>query len=633
MKKNTLLLLFLCFSVSIFAQKEKPISYDRIDKYVMNLSKSKTKSIDTLAFYLNAGTHNSRERARAIYDWITLNIKYDNALLDSLTTPWVSKEILAAQSAENVLYNKRGVCEGYANLFNALAERMSLRSEMVSGAVKQNDGQVPRVGHAWNAVKIAQEWQLIDATWGANDKQKIDETYFFPSPEFLIINHLPFDPMWQLTPNPLTFEIFKNASDKEVVKIFNKNPKNNFEFKDTILRYFRQDTLMRLLKSSDRMLRFNPDNEYVTFEVGKANYFRYMQLSQKLEDKLFIAFVENSVNMDSLRFEKKLAAKWLYYQKTLDCYKKIPDENVQKQVEKGTYTKRQIEGLQKIERGLYMTTVFRNVEASNSVSLEILKKLENWYDQSNLLFRESLTCFDTLINTKFKQQKIKSLYLKNDMKLSLCKSYLHYAVRFMDDADILKNKNKMKSALSLARGHYINGLSLARQYESADSTQKMEIKYKEFEYLLEIEEIIADYNLYVREADLKKDGMTLSELMKNAQILIPLAEKNQMLLDKIQAEKNIFIQFGYQETIVSSLLHIKTALSQCIYYQSDFDNKITTAERRVFLEKGEKIILESENLLDTSGVIDKKSVDYSNIKKSIEEHKKRIKEIRIRLKL
>ena len=69
-----------------------------------------------------------------------------------------------------VLKNRFAVCSGYANLYQALGEKMGLKSAVVIGYAKGLGylvGNASDANHAWNAVRINNSWYLIDATWGA----------------------------------------------------------------------------------------------------------------------------------------------------------------------------------------------------------------------------------------------------------------------------------------------------------------------------------------------------------------------------------------------------------------------------------------------------------------------------------
>ena len=52
--------------------------------------------------------------------------------------------------------------------------------------------------HAWNAVKVADNWQLVDTTWDDSDSGKYSADYLMPPPEAMIASHIPQHSDWQL---------------------------------------------------------------------------------------------------------------------------------------------------------------------------------------------------------------------------------------------------------------------------------------------------------------------------------------------------------------------------------------------------------------------------------------------------
>ncbi len=146
----------------------------------------------------------------AIYRWITDRIAYD---FDNFFAGRTGDN-----SVEGVLKNRKGVCQGYAQLFEALAKKMGLTEAFITGYAKLPAGKtvnnMPGGPHAWNAVKIDGRWQLFDSTHGAGGYngstfvKSFSEFYFQARPEFLQFSHLPTDPKWQLMETPLTKQEF-----------------------------------------------------------------------------------------------------------------------------------------------------------------------------------------------------------------------------------------------------------------------------------------------------------------------------------------------------------------------------------------------------------------------------------------
>lgn len=70
--------------------------------------------------------------------------------------------------------------------------------------------------HAWNAVKLDGQWQLLDVTWAAgyvNDGHqfvhRFNDQYFLTPPEEFILDHFPKDPQWQLLAEPVKLEQYE----------------------------------------------------------------------------------------------------------------------------------------------------------------------------------------------------------------------------------------------------------------------------------------------------------------------------------------------------------------------------------------------------------------------------------------
>jgi transglutaminase/protease-like cytokinesis protein 3 len=216
------LILFLIFSLAIlssckntgtteFTPQAKQIptdsEFEQIDKHALNAPKSVEHSLEKLTAYLIAPAKNEREKARAIYRWITNNIAYDDASLFSGTT--------TDNRVGTVLQTHRAVCDGYAGLFKDLAQLAGLEVAIISGYSKGYSyviDDADAINHAWNAVKIEGQWQLFDATWGAgylDDKQKrfvrqFQDHYFLTPPEQLIYDHFPKQTKWQLLTSPIS---------------------------------------------------------------------------------------------------------------------------------------------------------------------------------------------------------------------------------------------------------------------------------------------------------------------------------------------------------------------------------------------------------------------------------------------
>lgn len=106
---------------------------------------AKLAVIDIVSQITNV-TMSEREKVKAVHDWIINNTTYGtlSGRQDQFMT--------------GVLYQKRAVCAGYADLFSYAMTVLGIPCELVTGYGKGGD-------HAWNRVFIEGEWRYIDVTW------------------------------------------------------------------------------------------------------------------------------------------------------------------------------------------------------------------------------------------------------------------------------------------------------------------------------------------------------------------------------------------------------------------------------------------------------------------------------------
>ena len=169
--------------------------------------------VAALAQQITQGATNEAQRARALYDWITANIRYDVQEWAHITGGGSS--YMNAHDPLSVLARGTTVCAGYAWLFDALAQSVGLGSTFLIGAVRgyrgtPDDTLVSAFKHAWNAVQVDGDWRLLDATWGARQTGESEtdyldrQAYYFDTPPGqMIFDHLPETPEWQLLADPL----------------------------------------------------------------------------------------------------------------------------------------------------------------------------------------------------------------------------------------------------------------------------------------------------------------------------------------------------------------------------------------------------------------------------------------------
>ena len=100
-------------------------SYEEIDRHALNAPSSAEATVESLAAYLIEPAKNDREKARAIFRWITENIDYNVEVF--------FKGGSGATNSEDVLKSRKSVCYGYSDLFLSLAREAGLEAVRISG--------------------------------------------------------------------------------------------------------------------------------------------------------------------------------------------------------------------------------------------------------------------------------------------------------------------------------------------------------------------------------------------------------------------------------------------------------------------------------------------------------------------
>lgn len=109
------------------------------------------------------------EKEIAINQYLCETVEYDNAALENAEQydfKQVDDEFLDSFTPYGCLINGVGVCASYAGSFKILADVAGLESIVVTGYL---DGNLP---HAWNRVKIEDQWVSLDSTNNDNDVVK-----------------------------------------------------------------------------------------------------------------------------------------------------------------------------------------------------------------------------------------------------------------------------------------------------------------------------------------------------------------------------------------------------------------------------------------------------------------------------
>ncbi len=198
---------------SISPQQSSPSTYaftgwpwqdSTLHHAVSSMPQSVEVSIESVAQYLADQEPDPFLRIKALHDYVADRVAYDAESYFAGRYP--------DQSAATVFTTRKSVCAGYANLFKALGDAIGEEIHIITGHTRSSlSGELGGEGHAWNAVKIQDNWYLVDATWdsGSVDRKtgftkSYRTAYLLAPPAIIGTTHFPEDPNWQLLAQPLS---------------------------------------------------------------------------------------------------------------------------------------------------------------------------------------------------------------------------------------------------------------------------------------------------------------------------------------------------------------------------------------------------------------------------------------------
>jgi transglutaminase/protease-like cytokinesis protein 3 len=211
-----------------------PNNFSSVDAYSLRLN-SKYKKIPELATALTAPFTSDQDKVRSIFIWITDNIAYNCPEFHSQKAQRVSFSYRTAQElndkrnkfyydyATRVLKSRKGICEGYAVLFQQLCLANNIPCEIVIGTASGNIAKIQRLkgkknfgtNHAWVKVKLDNSWFYIDPTWASGYCDKGVRKFYKE-----------FNPEYYLTPTDKPYPTHV-ANEKETERRNNVFVKNH----------------------------------------------------------------------------------------------------------------------------------------------------------------------------------------------------------------------------------------------------------------------------------------------------------------------------------------------------------------------------------------------------------------------
>ncbi len=192
---------------------------------VINITPDIESSIKSVAEYIARQESDPYLRIKALHDYVINRVSYDFQALGTGIQP--------SQDSQTVFSTRKAVCGGYANLFMALSQAIGINTAVIIGNIRQDLGSTNSISmktqqfiqtgrlnsddkltlHAWNAVKVVDNWQLVDTTWddinSSQNPSLYKSDYLIPPPEVMITDHLPEQSDWQLLHRPINQDYFE----------------------------------------------------------------------------------------------------------------------------------------------------------------------------------------------------------------------------------------------------------------------------------------------------------------------------------------------------------------------------------------------------------------------------------------
>lgn len=163
--KNLIFLMFLFWGCGVFAADQ-----GSINDYMKNAPIIKEHSeLNTIVKYIQKKYKKDEEIARSALAWIVYNVDYDDYYYRQVDKNLKSRRDLSDAIPEqgDIIKTRLGVCKDIAALYSEMLSMANVKSRVITGCnAPKNDKKGCQLNpHAWNAVWIEKQWELVDPTF------------------------------------------------------------------------------------------------------------------------------------------------------------------------------------------------------------------------------------------------------------------------------------------------------------------------------------------------------------------------------------------------------------------------------------------------------------------------------------
>jgi len=198
-----------------FAVNGQQKNYSNVDEKVAAMGAMETENLATITATIIQPFAGKKEKARAIFYWITHNI--------SINPRATKSNDQKKTKPEDVIQLRNTTPLGYSLLFQEMCSQADIRCLSVDGYTKNSsdeiDNKADEFNHSWNVVQLGQSadaWYYVDAAKGSGylDKRMTKFTpmfgsnYFFTEAEVFNLDHFPDNEAWRLGSGPKSLSEF-----------------------------------------------------------------------------------------------------------------------------------------------------------------------------------------------------------------------------------------------------------------------------------------------------------------------------------------------------------------------------------------------------------------------------------------
>lgn len=269
MNRLRVIIFQLVVSVAVFGQNYKSIAFDD-SSFALKDSIEKEVSFSETIAIINRLCSSDIQKLCLVAGWF-----YDNMNFDLVKFQHGGNQ----NNVETILEIKKGTCNDYAVLFSEFCNQLAIKNEIIEGYVPEYNSKNTsyyETNHAWNVVKIEEEWYHCDLLGfsGFLQLRKSGEYQFIKKPtpkRFLtqdlqfISKHIPADPIWQFSNYPIPLDSLIKNGELSVTD----STQHFFDFTTKIERYSNLTHTDKKLMFADHANAYNPKNSNVIV----VNYF------------------------------------------------------------------------------------------------------------------------------------------------------------------------------------------------------------------------------------------------------------------------------------------------------------------------------------------------------------------------